>query len=129
MDASCYCDYDAPEFFSRAIVTARKSHRCYECGNIIMPRDKYESTCGKWEGSFDTFKTCERCLDIRTWVTNNLPCFCWGYGNMIEDAHESVNEATWRAREETRGLRFGLLRRIVLRDRFYKARKSLELAT
>jgi hypothetical protein len=112
----CFCDYDAPEVYSSTKPKARKPHQCEECGGPILPGEKYEYVFGKWDGYVSTFKTCERCFDIRQWVKNNVPCFCWAHGNMIEDAKEAVAEAQYRAKAETVGLQFGLLRRIVLRD-------------
>lgn len=113
----CYCDYDPPEFASRAVRAARKPHRCEECGGPIQPGERYESVAGKWDGIFTEFKTCERCFDIRQWVQNNVPCFCWAYGNMIEDAGTAIVDAVSRAPAETVGLRFGFLRRKIIRDR------------
>lgn len=124
MSYDCYCDYDPPEFFSRRVISAKKQHKCYECGGPILPGEKYEYAAGRWEGYFDTFKICERCHDIRQWTQNNVPCLCWSYGNMIEDCREAVHEATWRAPAETVGLRFGLLRRIVARDKLNASRRA-----
>lgn len=121
---SCACDYDAPEFYCASTPTARKTHRCYECNGEIRPGERYERVAGKWDGRFDTFLTCERCFDIRQWVTNNVPCVCWAHGNIREDAEYAVEEAHYRAPEETVGLRFGLLRRFVQRDRFNAARRA-----
>lgn len=112
MTIDCWCDYDPPEFWSSAIRTARKPHRCDECPRTIAPGEQYEAVAGKWEGYFDTFKTCARCLDIRQWVKNNVPCFCWAHGSMLDDAKETIEEACFRAPAETSGLRFGLLRRL-----------------
>ena len=74
--------------------------------------EKYENVAGKWMGYFDTFKTCERCHDLRQWLVNSLPCFCWGYGGAFEEAAEQVDEACWRAPDETKGLRFGFWRQL-----------------
>jgi hypothetical protein len=124
MSYDCSCDYDPPSFWSRRMPTARKPHRCYECAGEIQPGDKHEYVSGLWDGYFSTFRTCERCHDIRQWVKNNVPCFCWAHGNLNEDASEAVAEACYRAPEETRGLRFGLLRRFAQRDRFNRQRRS-----
>lgn len=123
MGYDCTCDYDAPSFYSRAIRKARKEHKCEECSGVIRPGESYEYVCGKWEW-VDSFKTCERCVDIRQWVKNNVPCLCWAHGNMIEDCKEAVVEAQYRAKDETRGLYFGFLRRIVARDKFNRLRKA-----
>lgn len=122
--SDCYCDYDPPEFHSRYIRVARKSHKCEECGGPILSGERYEYVAGKWEGYFNYFKTCERCVDLRQWVQNNVPCFCWAHGNMTEDAAEAVEEAVFRAPTETVGLRFGFLRRKVLRSRHNKAARA-----
>lgn len=113
MSYECYCDYEYPEFFSSYIQTARKEHRCGECGCTIQPGEKYEYVCGKWDGCVSVEKTCERCYDLRKWVSNNIPCFCWAYGNVYDDAREAINEARLRAPEETHGVLFGFQRRVV----------------
>lgn len=118
MSLDCYCDYDLPEFYQTETRKARKPHKCWECRGIIAAGEQYEYARGKWDGDLQVFKTCIRCLEIRTWVKNSVPCFCWGHGNMTDDAREAIYDAATRAPEEAIGLRFGLLRRIVKRDRF-----------
>jgi hypothetical protein len=112
MSYDCYCDYDPPEFMHSKIAKARKQHHCYECGAEIAPGEQYEYTAGKWDGYFDTYHVCARCYSLRTWVQINVPCLCWGFGNMIEDCRDAVRAAQCRAPEETRGLLFGFLRRL-----------------
>lgn len=112
MSYDCSCDYDPANIYRASTPKARKEHRCEECGGPIKPGEKYEYVFGVWDGSWvSIFKTCERCFDLRQWVKNNVPCFCWAHGSMLDDAREAVNEAAWRAKEETAGLRFGFLRR------------------
>lgn len=111
MSYDCFCDYDPADIYSAARPKAKKAHKCFECGGPIAPGEQYERAFGVWSGSASTFKTCQRCFDLRQWVKNNVPCFCWAHGNMLDDAHEAVNEAAWRAKDETVGLRFGFLRR------------------
>jgi RNase P subunit RPR2 len=128
MSYDCVCDYDQqPRFYNCVIRTARKPHICDECGGPILPGDKYEFVSGRWEYVY-TFKTCERCRDIRVWTKNNVPCLCWAHGNMIDDCKKAVSEAWYRAKDETVGLRFGLLRRIVARDKFNQARLEQQKA-
>lgn len=121
MSVDCFCDYDPPSVYRRQIVTARKPHKCYECSGEIGPGEQYEYVFGIWEGCADVFKTCERCYDIRQWVKNNVPCFCWAHGNMLDDAECAIDDAFWRAPLETVGLRFGFLRRKVEASRHRKA--------
>lgn len=120
----CWCDYDPATFYVRSFPKARKRHRCDECPDIILPGEHYENVSGLWDGNFSVWKTCERCHDLRQWVKNNVPCLCWAHGSTIDDCKEAINEAVFRAPQETVGLRFGFLRRLVLRDRFNAARKA-----
>lgn len=118
MDYDCSCDYDPPEFYHKEIRRARKPHKCEECSGTISPGEQYEHARGKWDGYVDSFKTCERCYDLRVWVKNNVPCLCIVHGNQDEENQNAVEAATWRAKQETVGLRFGYLRRKVMRDKF-----------
>jgi hypothetical protein len=124
MSYDCVCDYDPPEFYEARIQKARKQYKCEECTGTIEPGEPYEYVAGRWDGYFDTFKTCQRCVDLRTWVKNNIPCTCWAHGNLREDLRESVEHAAFRAADETAGIRFGFLRRLVAIDKFNAARRS-----
>ncbi len=125
MSYDCYCDYEPAEFYHKEIRKARKPHKCCECAGPIRVGELYEHVRGKWEGSIGTYDTCERCVDIWQWTQNNVPCLCWSHGNRIEDCREAIEDATWRASEETAGLRFGFLRRIVVRDKHNAKRVHL----
>jgi hypothetical protein len=124
MMLDCYCDYDPPEFVSRSMPRARKEHRCEECRGCIVPGEQYEYVFGKWDGYLSTFKTCERCVELRQWVENNLPCLCWAHGNLNTDLEEAIVQAYDVARDEVTGLWFGYLRRRVLRDRHNAASRA-----
>lgn len=124
MNYDCSCDYESPSFYRRTLPTARAPYRCYECAGPIPAGEQYERVTAKWDGYIDTCITCRRCLDIRTWVKNNVPCFCWAHGNLHEDTRTAVDEAIWRAPEETKGLKFGLLRRLVALDKHNLARRA-----
>lgn len=124
MGYDCTCDYDRAEVYNLTTPKARKRYHCEECNGFIEPGEQYENVFGKWEGYVSTLRTCERCCDIRQWVKNNVPCFCWAHGSMIDDAREAVQEAADRAPKETIGLRFGLLRRLAKRDRFNAERRK-----
>ena len=95
----CIDDYDPPAFYHDEIRTARKAHVCVECGETVNPGDKYEHVVGKWEGDFNTYKTCEFCLKIRRdfftcgWifggmVENFYDCHGWDYRELPEDEDE-----------------------------------------
>ncbi len=110
MSYDCYCDYDPPSFLCERILKARKEHRCFECRRTIVKGQPYERTAGVWNGSFSTYKICFACRTLREWVSISLPCFCWCYGNMLEDAATTISEACSRAPEEMKGVTFGFLR-------------------
>jgi hypothetical protein len=110
----CYCDYEPCEVYSARVARARKAYRCEECRAEIVPGEHYERAFGISYGmTFEAF-TCARCCDLRQWVKNNVPCTCWAHGNLHEDLRNSVEAAASRAPDETRGLRFGFLRRLFL---------------
>lgn len=62
---SCCYDYDAPEFFNETWAKARKPHKCCECGAQIKPGNTYQRAAGKWGGELYSYKTCEKCADLR----------------------------------------------------------------
>lgn len=61
---SDYCEY--PAFFSEAYRTARKEHKCIECGSKIFPGEKYYSYAGKWDDGLDSGKQHLLCLELCT---------------------------------------------------------------
>jgi len=61
----CFSGCDRPEFYVRETPTARKPHRCDECGETIAPGDVYERVRAKWDGHVSTFDTCARCWFVR----------------------------------------------------------------
>lgn len=122
MNYDCYCDYDPPSVFSSKTVKARKPHRCDECPRIIKPGESYLYTFGVWDGYASSWNTCADCTEIQRWVSINIPCFCWSYGNMLNDAKEAIEEAYHRAGDEVRGVMFGFLRKLI------KARRARAVA-
>jgi len=67
MKCDCSIDpsYDTPEFYTEMMRTARKEHICCECREKISPGKKYEIVSGKWNGEFNSYKTCLGCKRIR----------------------------------------------------------------
>lgn len=118
MSLDCFCDYDPADVYSSRIQMARKDYHCAECGSGIKAGERYEYVFGVWDGINSTFRTCERCYDLRMWVKNNVPCFCWAHGSMLNDARDAVEAAADRAPQETVGLRFGFLRRREMNRRY-----------
>jgi hypothetical protein len=64
------------EFYEGRTVKARKSHKCYECGELIAMGTRYFKESGKWDGEFGSFETCLICAEIRTAFTcDGVICF------------------------------------------------------
>jgi hypothetical protein len=68
-EQGCSCIYvDVQETFttlSEAVITARKSHRCDECGATIETGAQYERYVGVYEGKMHLQHTCLDCVSIR----------------------------------------------------------------
>ena len=84
----CCSDVDEPlTLVTEKIVVARKQHTCGECQELIPVGSKYEITTGMSDGRWLRYKTCLRCLGVRT------DCFkCgWFYGRLREDFKDCNN--------------------------------------
>lgn len=105
----CVCDYDyvLQIMDQRVVKSARKDHRCTECRRPIKQGESYEFVFGFAEGEGETYKTCSHCLALREWVKAHVPCFCWAYTMVREDALETAQEYA----HEAPGLLFGAYRR------------------
>lgn len=121
MAIECYCDGDPATVYRSKTVTARKEHQCYECGRKIRAGERYLYAFGVWDGYAITHHTCSHCEEIQTFVEINIPCFCWQYGNMLEDAREIIHRAYQEAADEVRGLAFGFGRLLVKAKRARQA--------
>jgi hypothetical protein len=87
------CEY--PDIIEVTSVRARKSHYCYECSARILKGEEYERVKGLWDGHWDTFSTCNICIELRNWVHTNLVgnFDCMAYGELSDwvfDNHESI---------------------------------------
>lgn len=61
------------------LVKSRKEYACSECGDKIPKGALHEYAHGRWEGTWDTFRTCARCLNVRDEFFEG-----WYYGGMVE---------------------------------------------
>lgn len=87
------CMIDGAEGFEMPFAkwqTARKPHRCGECGRDIAKGERYHSGGGLMEGSWCTFKTCEHCRAAADWLVT--VCGGWVYDAVREDLHEHFRE-------------------------------------
>ncbi len=117
----CYCDYEMLSVSREETRKARKSHTCCECRRTIQPGEPYEHVWGVWEGKPDTYKTCQHCVGLREYVRAHVPCFCWAYENMREDALETLSYYA----HEVPGLWFGGARRYVQAEQLRKQQTCL----
>lgn len=103
---ACYCGYEPLTTLSVRRPVARRVHKCCDCHRQINVGERYESVAGISDGGIDVYKTCGRCVSVREWLTAHIPCFCWAYGNLREDARETL-----QLYDDVPGLRFGAGRR------------------
>lgn len=69
------------DFFDSRSSTARKRHRCFDCGRAIEPGETYYRLAGVWEGNFWAAQECEHCMAFhRTYDDFSM------YGDLIEEA-------------------------------------------
>lgn len=108
--SACYCDWeDRPSMYVAERRTARKPHRCAECGRQITPGEVYEHVRAVVARDPVTADTCPHCLALRDWVTAHVPCSCWSHHDMIEDMRAEVEHYG----QQAPGLTMGYLRRLV----------------
>jgi hypothetical protein len=56
-----YDSYEAPTAYRETDRTARKCHDCTECGETILPGERYREIWGVWYGHPTRYKQCMRC--------------------------------------------------------------------
>lgn len=90
MEFSCDCsvtiENDGPSVMRTTLRAARKQHVCGECGEPILPGQKYEYVTGCWDGLWGDHKTCYACYLIRS---HYMPTG-WYYGRVADDVSECL---------------------------------------
>lgn len=85
-DNCIYVDFDETYDVGEAkLRKARKVWKCCECGDDIESGDLYEDFRGCYDGAWDQYRTCARCVNVRTDYFHG-----WLYTGMVEafiDAH------------------------------------------
>jgi hypothetical protein len=93
MDVCISHDYDgANDFYTERVVTARKPHRCVECGEVIAIGARYERVSLKNIAGFYTEATCLLCVEIR----RAFVCGAYVFG-MLWDSIEEELFPRWRS--------------------------------
>ena len=75
----CYLE-NPPTFYDCRMPKGRKEHKCCECLCAIRKGEKHEYVAGVWSGEFSSFRTCEKCCEMRDEI--NLTCY--SHGRMVE---------------------------------------------
>lgn len=88
----CDCG-DGPSTYRETRPTARREHECCECRGVIKPGEVYRSLWGVWDGDAKTFKTCNDCLELQSWASDDADCFCPTLGNLHVDVLDFVHES------------------------------------
>lgn len=57
-----YHDGGCTEFWNDKTHKARKKHKCEECYYTILPGELYVRVVSFFEGEFDVYKSCRRCI-------------------------------------------------------------------
>ena len=72
----CLIDDAEPcEFWNETRRTARKTHKCSDCGRKIRPGERYRTVATKWDGNFSMTKECAHCEAAGVWLIDR----CGGY--------------------------------------------------
>ncbi len=68
MSISCDCSVgvdDCADLYRDEFPKARKPHKCYECGESILPGQKYQKSTILFECRWSEYKTCMPCFRVR----------------------------------------------------------------
>jgi Fe-S-cluster-containing hydrogenase component 2 len=77
---------DMASFYHEKIVKAKKGYECEECRDVIPVGALYERVTGKWDGHFQTIRTCGPCAEIR----KAFVCGSWALGYLWESMWEEM---------------------------------------
>lgn len=87
----CNTDYDPPELYEEVVVrSARKEHRCSECGRTIETGESYLYVFGVWQGSPNQYKVCRHCNVAKCWLV--AECGGFLFEGIEEDIHGHAQE-------------------------------------
>ncbi len=59
------CDCERPDVCNVVTRKARKAHKCCECGGDIPVGSAYQYISIVFDGTADSFKTCDSCAKVR----------------------------------------------------------------
>lgn len=82
--SNCIYGGEPGDCITQKLIKGQKAHRCCECGDEIEKGALHEYFKGLWEGVFSTYRTCARCVNIRTDFFRGSTFTC-----MVEDFEEA----------------------------------------
>lgn len=83
----CDCYLDPPTFYEAHIVKGRKPHKCSECLCVIEKGEHHEYVRGLWEGDFDQFRTCSKCLTLR----HEIKIDCFAHSQLMDELDDHLD--------------------------------------
>ena len=83
-------DGDAASVYHTSTVTARKAHRCYECGETMAPGQRYERVSGLWEGTWSTYRFCLPCAEVGSEFSDGGRTFGALWEGCLDQTQEGV---------------------------------------
>ncbi len=101
----CDCDYEPCQIYNETRYTARKEHRCTECGGRIPKGESYVRIESLYDGRWSTDKHCGDCRVTICSVGEILGgkgCFCFALGNMRQDLVDLWDYCNSEVREKLR---------------------------
>ena len=63
--SNCCLPYDQANVYNETWQKARKAYGCCECRSLINIGDEYQRVTMLYDGIWGTYKTCEKCADLR----------------------------------------------------------------
>jgi hypothetical protein len=86
------CDYESECLTAPHQVTARKEHKCINCGGTIAKGESYETRTWVSDGSMFIVKYCARCVIAGRWLNDVCGGYLWGDWQILEDLQEHWDE-------------------------------------
>jgi hypothetical protein len=75
---------EVPEFYVHKEATARKLHKCCECGTVIEKGEKYFWCVGKWDGHIETHRQHLVCMEACMLIRDEFEGECIAFGALFE---------------------------------------------
>lgn len=83
---------EMPQAFRQITRKAKKEHKCCECSGTIAKGMTYIYCSGIWNGSPDSYKTCERCYRVRILAIKKYPPYLQEEGPAFGELRDYIRE-------------------------------------